>query len=108
MLYLYLSCSGEDKNVQSDSCQIQVPVTLQECISKYSAHIYDCYKEDGQNCSSEDTRIQKILDDVHTEITSSCQDVQFGQLSLSGLIGRIQNSCSSESQSNSQIMDSTI
>jgi len=99
MLYLYLSCSGEDKNAQSDSCQIQVPVTLQECISKYSAHIYDCYKNDGQNCSSEDTKIQKILDDVHTEITSSCKDVQFGQLSLSGLIGRIQTSCASESQS---------
>ena len=39
MLYLYLSCSGEDKNAQSDSCQTQVPVTLQECISKYR-HIF--------------------------------------------------------------------
>ena len=74
MLYLYLSCSGEDKSAQSDSCQTQVPVTLQECISEYSAHIYNCYKEDGQNCSSEDTKIQKILDDVHTEIIIWAQD----------------------------------
>ena len=85
MIFLLLGCSSDKESSSQSSCQKQVPISLQNCISDYSSQIQECYLSEGQRCSPDDPKKQQSLDTLEEEITASCQDNDFGNLSVSAL-----------------------
>jgi hypothetical protein len=99
MIFLLLSCSGDKDELSEFNCRTKIPIALQSCISNYSLQIQDCYVNDDQNCSQDDSKLQQSIHILEETISQSCQDRDFGNLSVSDLVGRMQNACVSESNS---------
>ena len=69
------------------------------CIGEVSATIATCYRDTDAPCASDNSEIAAALSTLESSVTSSCIDGDFGSLTVEALVGRLQNSCSSEASS---------
>jgi hypothetical protein len=58
-----------------------------------------CYQNDDGPCTSDDTNVAAALAALETTLTEGCADGDFLGLTTEALVGRLQNSCSSEASS---------
>ncbi len=93
------SSSDDPGRTVFESCSEAASVSVRDCIGAVSAAWVSCYQDDGAPCASDNAGIAAALATLATDVTASCEDRDFGLLSVDALVGRLQNSCRSEADS---------
>ncbi len=91
--------AGGAGGTPSAPCAVGAPDALRVCLGEVSAAIGTCYSDTDSPCASDDANIAAALSALEQSVQASCADAEFGSLTVESLVGRLQNSCSSEASS---------
>jgi len=91
--------AGGAGGTASVSCAEGAPKALRVCIGEVSAAIGTCYGDTDSPCAGNDTNVAAALSALEESVRANCADAEFGSLTVDSLVGRLQNSCSSEASS---------
>ncbi|MGB5809593.1 MAG: pectin acetylesterase-family hydrolase [Polyangiales bacterium] len=81
------------------TCDVATATATQTCIADVNFAWQSCYADDDGPCADGDPEVEAALAALETTITNSCSDDEFLSLTVSALVGRLQNSCRSEAMS---------
>ena len=81
------------------SCEEAVPLSARVCASDVSAAVRDCYTSTDAPCAPDDSGIAAAVSSLEETVRESCTDDDTGAFTVDALVGRLQNSCTSESAS---------
>ncbi len=94
-----VGCSDDETTIDSRSCADAAPAALRDCVDGVSAAIAACYSGTGAPCDGDNPAIAAALADLQTTVEADCHDGDFLDLSGDAVVGRLRNSCLSESSS---------
>ncbi|MAA78443.1 MAG: hypothetical protein CL916_04225 [Deltaproteobacteria bacterium] len=89
-------CSNMKK--EENSCQNIVIEAYNQCTDQVFSAYRDCYEQEDGLCTDR-TQTSNIVEELAQSVSEVCVDEDWGNLSKEGLIGRLQNSCTSEASS---------
>ena len=92
----FMGCSNMEKT--ADQCISTVVEAYGECTEEVFSIYRNCYAQGEAFCTGS-VQTDAPLEQLSTSIASSCTDNDWGSLSQEGLVGRLQNSCTSEASS---------
>ena len=91
--------SGGSGGAPALSCTEAASTSVRDCIRSVNLAWEDCYSDGDGPCASDDSNVAAALSALEASVRASCLDDEFGALSVDALVGRLQNSCSSEANS---------
>ena len=81
------------------SCQAVAAPALQMCIDTLNAAAGGCYFSGDTACEDNDADFAGALNGLRSEVENACADGDLFSLSVEAAVGRLQNSCKSQSDS---------
>ncbi len=82
-----------------DTCEEAVAVATSACLVQVSGAWADCYVDTGGPCEDDDPAIAAAIGQLGETIDLTCEDNEFGSLTVQALTERAQVSCRSEALS---------
>lgn len=94
-----VSCSndGDDTGTVAASCSVAAPEALRTCINGVNSTTSTCYEDGNQAC--DESAFASALATLKTTVERSCAAGDISGLSVKALVGRLDNSCQSQSDS---------
>lgn len=87
---------GDGGGAPLQSCAEAASEAVQTCVGAVNTAWQTCYADNDAPCTADDANVAAALDALETTVTEGCSDGDFLALSTDALVGRLQNSCSSE------------
>ena len=95
-VHIMTGCSSIGK--EENPCQTIVVEAYNQCTEQVFSTYRDCYEQEESFCT-DSTQTSDIVEELSQSVSDVCTDGDWGSLSKEGLIGRLQNSCTSEASS---------
>lgn len=91
--------TGGTGGTPSGTCSEVAAEASRTCVSAINAAWEACYNDTNLPCASDNTDVTAALSSLESDTRAGCADGEFGELSVDALVGRLQNSCASETSS---------
>ncbi|MEM7139183.1 MAG: pectin acetylesterase-family hydrolase [Myxococcota bacterium] len=91
-----LSAGGCGDGSGVSACEANAAPALQTCVSELNDAWESCYSTTDAPCASDDANVASALSALEDTVRDSCSDDEFGALTVDGVVGRLRNSCASE------------
>ncbi|MGB9339390.1 MAG: pectin acetylesterase-family hydrolase [Polyangiales bacterium] len=89
--------SGSSSSRPPEPCGVAAPEALRTCIGAVNESRRVCYLDSDAPCDA--SAFDAPLAALKSSVEASCSDSELGSLSVAALVGRLQTSCVSETQS---------
>ena len=101
---LFAGCGSDDGSGGGaangiNECTERGPQILSECVASANDAWHSCLQNDGAPCADNDADINLALDVLEQNVRDACDDGDFADLTLDGVVGRWRYACRSEADS---------